>query len=156
MYYYIFFLIAIAHSYPNQTKFKLQSDPVGGSIDFPTKIKIVLSGKSPFETILYTTTGIPLRFKGTKVSYTGNPTFYVIKNIDSEPNKITLDIYEIDTDWTKICTIGLAIGTIFVLVLYKREHWMSQICLIILLTIEIFKTSDYDRIADRIIHKILF
>ena len=153
---YLLFLIATVTAFQNQTKFKLQNEPISGVIDVQSKVKIVLTSKKPFEMILYTTTGVPLYFKGTRVSYTGIPTFYQINNIAGESNKITFDIYEIETDWVKIFTILISIITIFTLILYKREHRISQFCLMILLAIQIFRNSDYDKMADLIIHKVLF
>lgn len=120
------------------------------------RIKIVFTSDAPIELILYTTTGIPLHFKGKKISYTGHPTYYQINSINDNIFKVSFDIYEIDTDWIKIFTASMTIITFFILIFYKRDHIISQLCLMILLSIEIFKSTDYDKIADRIFHKILF
>ena len=81
----------------NKTKFHINDKPIFGTIDISSsrensRVKIVISSKKPIEVILYTSVGIPLHFKGTKISYTGNPTYYQINNIDSVENKISLDI----------------------------------------------------------------
>ena len=44
--------------------------------------------------MFFVSTSIPLHFKGRKVSYIGYATYYQIINLDTEINKITLDIYE--------------------------------------------------------------
>jgi hypothetical protein len=155
--YIILILFVTVYSFQNKTKLKLHDKKIMGIINAKDKVKIILTGTHPFETKLYTTSGIPLYFKGRRVSYTGHPTFYEIQNIDIDiPNKITLEIYEIETDWAKICTTILSICTIFILVIYKRDHVISQICLVTLLIIEMIRGSDYSKVADRIFHKILF
>jgi hypothetical protein len=157
----IIFIIIISISqanYQNRTKFNIVDEPITGIINSKSRVKIVFISKNnvPFELILYTETGIPLHFRGTKMSYTGFPTYYQINNISDQNNKIILEIYEIGTDWTKMSYIIITICSIFILICYKREHTISRICLFILLSFEIYKATDYDKVADRIIHKILF
>jgi len=67
-----------------------------------------------------------------------------------------MDIYIINLDWIKLLSIIISIVTMFILVKFKRDHWLAQFCLINLLIYEIIRSSDYDKVADRIIHKILF
>jgi hypothetical protein len=153
----ILFLGIVESSLQNRTKLLIMLDPIEGIINTPHKVKLLFHAHKPFHLILYTTNGIPLHFKGIFVSYIGNPTYYVIKSLDFKvPNKIIFEMYTIGTDWIKVISIFLAVCAMFILIMYKREHKISQLCLFILLLIEVYKTSEYDKIADRIIHKILF
>lgn len=156
MQYFIILLLcslSAASSLQNRTKLRITLDPIEGLINTSHKVKLVFYAQKPFHLVLYTTNGIPLHFKGVNVSYTGNPTYYVINSV---PNKIIFEMYTIGTDWIKVISIFLAVCAMFILIMYKREHKISQLCLFILLLIEVYKTSEYDKIADRIIHKILF
>ena len=146
--------VTVSISLQNRTKLRV-SDSIEGIINTPHKVKLVFYAKDPFHLTLYTTSGVPLYFKGLNVSYTGNPTYYVLKS-DVLNNKIIFDMYTVGTDWLKIITTSLAVSAMFILIVYKRDHKISQLCLFVLLSIEIYKTSEYDKIADRIIHKILF
>lgn len=157
-------------SLQNRTKLRIITESIEGVIDASSKVKLVFHAHTPFHLILYTTSGVPLHFKGTNISYIGNPTYYVINSVPSDqrseaslksldfkvPNKIMFEIYAIGTDWLKVVWIFLVVCAMFVLIFYKRDHKISQLCLFILLLVEVYKTSEYDKIADRIIHKILF
>ena len=143
-------------SLQNKTKIQLSNDRIEGLIQTSDRIKITFTSKKPFALKIYTTSGIILKYKASKVSYTGYPTYYEIKNIDNTASKITLDIYKIGTDWFKLLFTMLAICAIFVLIFYKREHRISQIFLFILLAIDLIKQTDYDKTADRIFHKLLY
>lgn len=140
-------------SLQNRTKLRIITDSIEGVIDASSKVKLVFYAQKPFNLLLYTTNGARLYFKGTNISYIGNPTYYVINSV---PNKIMFEMYAIGTDWLKVVWIFLVVCAMFVLIFYKRDHKISQLCLFILLLVEIYKTSEYDKIADRIIHKILF
>lgn len=141
-------------SLQHRTKLRVSTDPIEGVINISHKVKCIFYAQQPFHLVLYTTSGTPLHFKGLNVSYTGNPTYYVLQ---SEPkNKIIFEMYTIGTDWIKLISTFLAVSAMFILIVYKRDHKISQLCLFVLLSIEIYRTSEYDKIADRIIHKILF
>ena len=145
------------HLLYNKTKLYTNKWPLTGLIEVERyPVKVIFSGKSAFELILNTQSGESLHFKAKHVSYVGSPTYYHINNIDSHDDKITFSIYQIEKDWFKLLSIVMTIIVFFVLIFYKRDHKISQICLFILLLIEILKSSDYDKTANRIVHKILF
>lgn len=151
----ILLFIACVSASCNRIKLKITGS-TEDVINVSTKVKIVFTSKNPFELILYTATGTPLQFKGLKASYVGIPTYYQINNLNNTSVKITMDVYEMDTDWIKISTLVTAIVTLFILIMYKRDYQLSQIFLIILMTIRLVQTQDYEKTAERIIHKILF
>lgn len=144
------------HVLYNQTKFHANKFPIMGLIEVEQyPVKVVFSAKSAFELTLYTTIGQKLYFKAKTIQYIGNPTYYTVNSIE-QSNKITFSIYQIENDWFKISSIMMTIMVFFVVMFYKREHIYSQICLFVLLSVEILRTSDYSKIADRIFHRILF
>lgn len=140
----------------NTTKIKLQSESIQGLIDIDGKIKIVFKSDKPFELTLYTSTGVPLVYKGVYSSYVGYPTYYQINSIDGIKTKVIMEIYTIERNIFKVVTTIISVLSMSVLILYKRDHIVSQVALIILLVVELYQSSDFDRISDRIIHKILF
>ena len=149
----------------NKTKLRINNEPICGPIEISfltemrimrsnlfqkffslgqacQRVKIVFTSLHPIEVILHTTTGIPLYFKGTKISYTGHPTYYQINNINQNTNKISFDIYEIDIDWIKVLSVSLTVLTFLILIFYKRDHRISKLCLLILLSMEILKLGN--------------
>ncbi len=140
----------------NTTMIKTKDELIQGSINIHSKSKVVFSSRKSFELTLYTDKGDILRYKGYDVAYVGHPTWYEIKSVYPGTLKVNMDIYAIETDINKILVSIIAVVSMSILILYKRDHVLSQVALLILLSIELYKTSDYTRIADRIIHKILF
>ena len=67
----------------NITKWKMENNPISGTLKIDGKVKLHFYAKYPFHLVLYTTTGIPLHFKGIDISYIGKPTYYEINPIDS-------------------------------------------------------------------------
>ena len=153
-------LIQLCSSYLlcNGTKIRLGTESIGGLIvDAGEKLKVEFTSKKPFHLTLYTHNGIPLQYRNTHVSYTGKPTYYQISNLDNEcPIKVLFKIYRIEPNWLIIIFQLLTICAIIALVHYRRDHRISQMLLFSLLAIKIYESSDYDKIAERIFHKILF
>lgn len=160
MYLYIFIFInnilAAQLEKSSSAIVKVKHEPIQDIINVTNKVKITFMGNKPFELMLYTTTGVPLHYKGIKVSYIGFPLYYHINNIGVGTNKVSMTIQEVEWDLFKYIITVISICSIIILITFKREHKSSQFALVILLSIEIYRTSDYDRISDRIIHKILF
>lgn len=141
----------------NQTKIHLQ-DKYEDTIQSDQKFKLHFVSKTniPFELRLYTTDGVQLCYKGTDVSSTGHFTYYEIKNTGDQFNKILLEMRPIEKSSVRLLIGLFALVSIGILIIFKRDHYVSQAVLIILLMIEIWNTSDYERISEKVIKKYLF
>jgi len=141
----------------NVTKLDL-IDSHRGLIPLNQKIKIRMVSKTSdaFELRLYGSDGHALLFKGSDLSATGIFTYYEVKNIEATHNKILVEIWLIKKDYLKI-GIGLfALVTIVILIVFKRDHYVSQAALIVLLLFEAINTTEYEKISDKVIKKYLF
>ena len=141
----------------NQTKIKLHHEYQGVlPSDSKLKLRFVSKSNVPFELTLYTTDGQRLFYKGTDLSMSGAFTYVQIKNTSDNFNPILLEMWTIETDYVRYAIGLFSLVAIGVLIVFKRDHYVSQAVLIILLLVEIWNTSDYEKISEKVIKKYLF
>lgn len=140
------------------TKIKLNTDsPYNGILNHSSHHKYVFQSETPFSLVIYPTDGKPLYYKSTYVSFVGYASYYEIKGLDENiKTKVIFEIFDIEPDWIVIITHILSIIAIGILILFKRESKVAKIILLIILILEIYNATDYNKISKRIVHKILF
>lgn len=141
-----------------KNKTKLIERKYTSSVSFKNKIIIRFYSENlvPFSLIIYTLDGIPLIFKGKDITYVGKITYFEIKNLGNIPNNLIITFHHQKINLFDILLIITSLCSICILIFYKRDHRTTQIFLFILLIVKIYNTSDYKKVSDNIIHKILF
>jgi len=141
-----------------KNKTKLVETEFASCVSIKNKIMINFFSENnmPFSLTVYTPDGIPLNFKGKDITYTGKITYFEIKNLGKHPNNLVIKFYNEQIDMFDVILIIISICSIFILIFFKRDHHIAQICLSILLFVKVYDSRDYTKVADRIIHKILF
>jgi hypothetical protein len=86
----------------------------------------------------------------------GHPTWYEIESLTSNKVRVYMDIYPVEVDMWKLLVSAISVIAVILTITLKREHTLSKVALIILLSISIYSTHDYEKISERVIRKILF
>ena len=141
----------------NKTIIKLD-DSYSSNIEHKKNIEIKFKSEQnmPFMLTIYTSDGKPLIFKGSSFKYTGKITYYELENLGIKPNHIVMTTSSPEIDFTKVISSFLAVCSLLVITFFKRDSKISQLFLVILICIELYRASDYTKIGDRIVHKTLF
>lgn len=109
-----------------------------------------------FSLTIYTKAGKSLKFKGTEFKIPNDITYFKIQNLGSEQNVIKIKMLYNEISYWKLLLSLIPIISIFVVIFNERKTKIAQVCLSLLVIIEIYKASDYTTVASRIIRKILF
>jgi hypothetical protein len=109
-----------------------------------------------FSLTIYTKVGKSLKFKGTEFKIPNDITYFEIQNLGTEQNVIKIKMLYNELSYWKLILSIIPVISIFVVIFNERKTKIAQVCLSLLVIIEIYKATDYTMVASRIIRKILF